>query len=79
MPSYDAEIKVCDECEKEVIQKESTFGGSPFYGWFELNRISFMQGEYVCGSDKDERYPKVFCNIKCLNQFVNRIAERKDV
>ena len=70
----EAEIRICDNCEKRVQQEDLQFGGSPFSGWFRLERTVFC-GHLCNGYPDPQAGPWDFCCLKCLQEHIAALVK----
>ena len=62
--------RVCDECGVEAECEEGLYGGTPFFGWFEIILTT--------GTKTATRRHYDICSVKCLlNHFTTGLDEKE--
>ena len=69
-----AEIRICDYCKERVQQEELQFGGSPFNGWYSLERTC---GSTALSALEKFNGPWDFCSLECLETFLQESNENR--
>jgi hypothetical protein len=57
---------ICDQCGKMVDQEDIQFGGSPFHGWYTLDKV--IGGTSVMHIEGRRSWPRDYCCKECLSK-----------